>query len=54
MAAAAECHPKSLHRKARRGELKDFTGIDSAYTPPNNRNCASMPRNAHRMQRPIS
>jgi adenylyl-sulfate kinase len=26
--------PKGLYAKARRGELKDFTGIDSAYEPP--------------------
>jgi bifunctional enzyme CysN/CysC len=26
--------PKGLYAKARRGELKDFTGIDSPYEPP--------------------
>ena len=26
--------PKGLYRKARRGELKEFTGIDSPYEPP--------------------
>ena len=26
--------PKGLYAKARRGELKQFTGIDSAYEPP--------------------
>jgi bifunctional enzyme CysN/CysC len=26
--------PKGLYAKARRGELKNFTGIDSAYEPP--------------------
>ena len=26
--------PKGLYRKARAGELKNFTGIDSAYEPP--------------------
>lgn len=26
--------PKGLYRKARRGELKNFTGIDSPYEPP--------------------
>jgi bifunctional enzyme CysN/CysC len=26
--------PKGLYAKARRGELPDFTGIDSAYEPP--------------------
>ncbi len=28
--------PKGLYRKARRGELKNFTGIDSAYEAPEN------------------
>jgi len=28
--------PKGLYKKARRGELKDFTGIDSPYEPPEN------------------
>ena len=26
--------PKGLYRKARRGEIKNFTGIDSPYEPP--------------------
>ncbi|HEY1610466.1 MAG TPA: adenylyl-sulfate kinase, partial [Paraburkholderia sp.] len=26
--------PKGLYRKVRRGELKNFTGIDSPYEPP--------------------
>jgi len=26
--------PKSLYKKARAGEIKDFTGIDSPYEPP--------------------
>jgi bifunctional enzyme CysN/CysC len=26
--------PKGLYAKARRGELRNFTGIDSAYEPP--------------------
>ena len=33
----AECErrdPKGLYRKARQGKLKNFTGIDSAYEPP--------------------
>ncbi|WML31471.1 adenylyl-sulfate kinase [Neobacillus sp. OS1-32] len=33
----AECErrdPKQLYAKARRGEIKDFTGIDSPYEPP--------------------
>src|SRR6185369_2262047 len=28
--------PKGLYRKARRGELKNFTGIDSPYERPEN------------------
>ena len=28
--------PKGLYKKARRGEIKHFTGIDSAYEPPEN------------------
>lgn len=28
--------PKGLYKLARRGELKDFTGIDSPYEPPEN------------------
>jgi bifunctional enzyme CysN/CysC len=28
--------PKGLYKKARRGELKNFTGIDSPYEPPEN------------------
>ena len=31
---AEQRDPKGLYRKARRGELKNFTGIDSAYEPP--------------------
>jgi bifunctional enzyme CysN/CysC len=26
--------PKGLYKKARRGDLKNFTGIDSPYEPP--------------------
>jgi bifunctional enzyme CysN/CysC len=26
--------PKGLYKKARRGEIKNFTGIDSPYEPP--------------------
>ncbi|MDI5921007.1 sulfate adenylyltransferase subunit CysN [Halomonas sp. LR5S13] len=33
---AEERDPKGLYRKARRGELKNFTGIDSAYETPQN------------------
>ncbi|KKC98073.1 MULTISPECIES: adenylyl-sulfate kinase [Photobacterium] len=35
----AECEkrdPKGLYKKARAGEIKDFTGIDSEYQPPAN------------------
>ena len=28
--------PKGLYRKARAGQIKNFTGVDSAYEPPNN------------------
>jgi bifunctional enzyme CysN/CysC len=31
---AEDRDPKGLYKKARRGELKNFTGIDSAYEPP--------------------
>lgn len=36
-APLSECErrdPKGLYAKARRGELKNFTGIDSAYEAP--------------------
>lgn len=33
---AEERDPKGLYKKARRGELKNFTGIDSAYEVPEN------------------
>jgi len=33
---AEERDPKGLYRKARRGELANFTGIDSPYEPPEN------------------
>ena len=28
--------PKGLYKKARSGEIKEFTGIDSPYEPPTN------------------
>ncbi len=31
---AEERDPKGLYRKARRGEIRNFTGIDSPYEPP--------------------
>ena len=31
---AEERDPKGLYRKARRGELKNFTGVDSPYEVP--------------------
>ena len=34
LAACEKRDPKGLYAKARRGELKNFTGIDSAYEPP--------------------
>ncbi|WP_136255277.1 adenylyl-sulfate kinase [Onishia niordana] len=33
---AEEHDPKGLYKKARQGEIKNFTGIDSAYEPPEN------------------
>ncbi len=33
---AEERDPKGLYKKARRGEIKNFTGIDSPYEPPEN------------------
>ena len=33
---AEQRDPKGLYRKARRGDLKNFTGIDSPYEPPEN------------------
>ena len=34
LAVAEERDPKGLYKKARRGELKNFTGIDSPYEAP--------------------
>jgi bifunctional enzyme CysN/CysC len=34
LAVAEERDPKGLYKKARKGELKNFTGIDSPYEPP--------------------
>ena len=34
LAVAEERDPKGLYTKARRGELANFTGIDSPYEPP--------------------
>jgi bifunctional enzyme CysN/CysC len=34
LAVAEERDPKGLYKKARAGELKNFTGIDSPYEPP--------------------
>ncbi|AHE98106.1 adenylylsulfate kinase [Thioalkalivibrio paradoxus ARh 1] len=34
LAIAEQRDPKGLYRKARRGELANFTGIDSPYEPP--------------------
>jgi bifunctional enzyme CysN/CysC len=36
LAVAEERDPKGLYRKARRGELKNFTGVDSPYESPEN------------------
>jgi bifunctional enzyme CysN/CysC len=34
LAVAEQRDPKGLYKKARRGELKNFTGIDSPYEKP--------------------
>ncbi len=34
LAVAEQRDPKGLYKRARRGELKDFTGIDSPYEAP--------------------
>jgi bifunctional enzyme CysN/CysC len=34
LSVAEERDPKGLYRKARSGELVNFTGIDSPYEPP--------------------
>lgn len=34
LAVAEARDPKGLYRRARRGEIRGFTGIDSAYEPP--------------------
>ena len=34
LATAEQRDVKGLYKKARRGELKNFTGIDSRYEPP--------------------
>jgi bifunctional enzyme CysN/CysC len=36
LAVAESRDPKGLYKKARAGQLKNFTGIDSAYEPPEN------------------
>jgi bifunctional enzyme CysN/CysC len=36
LSLAEQRDPKGLYKKARRGELKNFTGIDSPYEPPEN------------------
>ena len=36
LAEAEKRDVKGLYKKARRGELKNFTGIDSPYEPPEN------------------
>ena len=34
LALAESRDPKGLYKRARRGEIKNFTGIDSPYEPP--------------------
>jgi bifunctional enzyme CysN/CysC len=36
LAVAESRDPKGLYKKARAGAIKNFTGIDSAYEPPEN------------------
>ncbi len=36
LAVAEQRDPKGLYKKARAGEIKNFTGIDSPYEPPEN------------------
>jgi bifunctional enzyme CysN/CysC len=36
LALAEQRDVKGLYRKARRGEIKGFTGIDAPYEPPEN------------------
>lgn len=36
LAVAEERDPKGLYKKARAGDIKNFTGIDSPYEPPEN------------------
>jgi bifunctional enzyme CysN/CysC len=36
LALAEERDPKGLYKKARMGEIKNFTGIDSPYEAPEN------------------
>jgi bifunctional enzyme CysN/CysC len=36
LAVAETRDPKGLYKKARRGELKNFTGVDSPYEAPEN------------------
>jgi len=36
LAACEQRDPKGLYKKARRGELRNFTGLDSPYEPPRN------------------
>ena len=36
ISVAEQRDPKGLYKKARRGELTNFTGIDSPYEPPEN------------------
>ena len=44
LALAEERDPKGLYKKARRGELKNFTGIDSPYEQPQRLKSRLIPR----------
>jgi len=36
LSVAEQRDPKGLYEKARRGEIRNFTGIDDPYEPPEN------------------
>ena len=43
LAAAEARDPKGLYKKARAGEIKNFTGIDDPYEAPEHRRCICIP-----------
>jgi adenylylsulfate kinase len=46
LATCEERDPKKLYEKARRGEIKNFTGIDSPYEIPEHADLVITPRNS--------